>query len=246
MKHGSRIFIIVLLLACILPFSFAFAGDLPPDYMRKGEELLVTLEQMVDPRHTALIIVDVQNDFVYGKGKLSTPLERTNPCEEILSPLNTFIDQCRKIGVPVIYTFTVHAGDLDLPPYKALMVRRDTAPVCMKGSKGAEFPEKLNKPLPNEPIVTKHGYDAFADGNLNTLLRNRGIKSLIFSGIDSAICVDTTLRHGYHLGYYVVMAHDISASPQALRQECAMKQVESNFGFVTTSKDIMQIWNKAK
>lgn len=226
--------------------SFSFAGDLPPDYVRKGEKVLVTLEETIDPRHTALVIVDVQNDFVYGKGQLSTPPGKANPCEEILSPLNAFIDKCRKLGVPVIYTFTIHAGDLDLPPYKARMIRRDTAPVCMRGSKGAEFPDKLNKPLANEPVVIKHGFDAFADGDLYTLLQNRGIKSIIFSGIDSAVCVDTTLRHGFHLGYYVVLAKDMSASPQPSRQECAINLVESQYGFVTTSKNIMQIWDKAK
>jgi nicotinamidase-related amidase len=234
--------ILLLLLGC----SVSFAGDLPPDYVRKGEKVLVTLEETIAPSHTALVIVDVQNDFVYGKGQLSTPPGKTNPCEDILSPLNVFIDKCRKLGVPVIYTFTVHAGDLDLPPYKARMIRRDTAPVCMRGSKGAEFPDKLNKPLANEPIVIKHGFDAFADGDLHTLLQNRGIKSIIFSGIDSAVCVDTTLRHGFHLGYYVVMAKDLSASPLPARQECAVNLVDSQFGFATTSKNIMQIWDKAK
>jgi nicotinamidase-related amidase len=225
---------------------FSFAGDLPPDYVRKGEKVLVTLEETIDPRHTALVIVDVQNDFVYGKGQLSSPPGKVNPCEEILSPLNAFIDKCRKLGVPVIYTFTVHAGDLDLPPYKARMIRRQTAPVCLRGSKGAEFPDRLNKPLAGDPIVTKHGFDAFADGDLHTLLQNRGIKSLIFSGIDSAVCVGTTLRHGFHLGYYVVMAKDLSASPLPSRQECAIDLVDSQFGFVTTSKNIMQLWDKAK
>ena len=246
MRHFVKLPMCVCLIAWIGSFSVAFGGDLPPDYVRKGEKLLVTLEETVDARHSALIIVDVQNDFVYGKGNLSSPAGKINPCEEILSPLNAFIEKCRRIGVPVIYTYTVHAGDLDLPPYKARMVRRETAPVCMRGTKGAEFPEKLSKPLSREPIVTKHGFDAFADGNLHTLLQNRGIKSLIFSGIDTAVCVDTTLRHGFHLGYYVVMAQDICASPQPFRQECAVKLVESQYGFVTTSKEIMQIWDKVK
>ncbi|MBI4632701.1 MAG: cysteine hydrolase family protein [Deltaproteobacteria bacterium] len=244
MKVLSGYVISVFLLSCLV--SLSFAGDLPSDYVRQGEKVLVTLEETINPRHTALVIVDVQNDFVYGKGKLSTPAGKTNPCEEILSPLNAFIEKCRKLGVPVLYTYTVHAGDLDLPPYKARMIRRQTAPVCMRGSKGAEFPDKLNKPLPNEPVVIKHGFDAFADGDLNTLLQNRGIKSIIFSGIDSAVCVDTTLRHGFHLGYYVVLAKDLSASPQPARQECAINLIGSQYGFVSTSKEIMQLWDKAK
>lgn len=160
----------------------ALIGDLPPDYVGKEEKLLVTLEETINPSHTVLIVVDVQNDFVYGKGKLSTPKGKINPFAEIIPPLNRFIAICREIQVPVIYTFTVHGGDLDLPPYKAIKVRNKSAPVCMKGSKGAEFVQKLSKPLPHEPIVIKHGYDAFVDHNLNSLLQNRGVKSLIFSG----------------------------------------------------------------
>lgn len=235
-----------LILLLLLGWSVSFAGDLPTDYVRKGEKVLVTLEETIAPSHTALVIVDVQNDFVYGKGQLSTLPGKTNPCEEILSPLNIFIDKCRKLGVLVIYTFTVHAGDLDLPPYKARMIRRQTAPVCMRGSKGAEFPDKLNKPIANDHVVIKHGFDAFADGDLNTLLQNRGIKSIIFGGIDSAVCVDTTLRHGFHLGYYPVLAKDISASPLPARQECAINLVDSQYGFVSTTKEIMQLWDKAK
>jgi nicotinamidase-related amidase len=222
------------------------AGDLPPDYVRKEEKLLLTLEEMTNPQHTALIIVDVQNDFVYGKGKLSTPPGKANPAEDIISPLNVFIEKCRKVGVPVIYTFTIHAGDLDLPPYKARMVRNQTAPVCMKGSKGGEFPEKLIKPLPHESVVTKHGYDAFADHNLNTLLQNRGIKSLIFSGISTATCVDSTLRHGFHLGYYTVLAEDICAAIQPGEHEYAVQVLGRQYAMVTTTKGIMKIWDKGQ
>jgi len=205
---------------------------------------LLTLEELVDLRHTALIIVDVQNDFVYGDGKLSTPEGEQNACEKIIAPLNTIIDKCRKIGVFVIYIFTIHGGNVDLPPYKARMVRRQKGPVCMQGSKGGEFPLRLNKPLPGEPVVTKHGYDAFADHNLNTILQNRQIKTLIFSGIDTAVCVDSTLRHGFHLGYYCVLAEDICASSRPKRHEYAVELIGSQFGMVTTTKEIMKVWDK--
>jgi hypothetical protein len=64
MRVLLRNLILLLLLSC----SIAVAGDLPADYVRKGEKVLVTLEETINPSHTALVIVDVQNDFVYGKG----------------------------------------------------------------------------------------------------------------------------------------------------------------------------------
>ena len=217
---------------------------MPEGYLRKGERLLVTLDEVVHPEHTALVVVDVQNDFVYGKGKLSTPEGKANPCEEILPPLNRFIDRCRKGRVPVIYTVTIHGGDLDLPPYKARMARRQEGPVCLQGSRGAEFPEKLNAPMGGDAVVTKHGYNAFMDHHLHTVLQNRGVKSLIFGGIDTAVCVDSTLRHAFHLGYYVVLARDICGSDQADRHESALKLLGTFYGLVTTTPEIMQIWDR--
>jgi len=215
-------------------------------YLRKGEKLLITLEEVVNPDHTALIVVDVQNDFVYGRGELRTPPGTVNPREQILSPLNRFIDRCRTMGVPVIYVYTVHAGDLDLPPYKARMVRRREPPVCLKGTRGGEFPEKLNQPLPGDPIVIKHGYDAMADHDLNTILQNRGVRSLIFSGIDTAVCVDSTLRDAFHRGYYVVLAKDICGSDNLKRHEMAIGVIGTFYGLVTTTKEITRVWNKLR
>jgi ureidoacrylate peracid hydrolase len=220
------------------------SSRLPEPYFRKGEKLLVTLDEVVNPRHTALVVVDVQNDFVYGRDRSSTPPGRTNPCERIIPPLNRFIDRCREIGVPVFYVRTFHGGDVDLPVYKARRARERQVPVCMIGSKGAEFPEKLNKPLPGEPIVVKHGYDAMADHDLNTILQNRGTRSLIFSGIDTAVCVDSTLRDAFHRGYYVVLAKDICGSDHLDRQEMAIQLIGAFFGLVATTRQIMRIWDK--
>jgi ureidoacrylate peracid hydrolase len=243
--------IFIFCLAAVLSFvmfSFAVvcAANLTPADYAKGPKVLTTLEEQINPEHTALIVIDMQNDFFYGPGKLSFPPGTTDRRETIITPMNAFIDKCRKMGVPVIYTFTIHAGDLDLPPYKAPKIRKKILPVCVKGSKGGEFPEKLNKPLPNEPVVTKHGYDAFMDHNLHTLLQNRGIKTLIFSGIDTGICVSSTLRHAFHLGYYVVLAEDISAATVPERHNVEAKTIEEVFGFVTSTPGIMQIWEKTK
>jgi nicotinamidase-related amidase len=169
-----------------------------------------------------------------------------DPPEQILGPLNTFIGRCRKIGVPVIYTFTIHAGDLDLPPYKARMARKNEGPVCMRGSKGADFPDKLDKPLPGEAVVVKHGYDAMADHNMNTVLQNRGIKSLIFSGIDTAVCVDSTLRDAFHRGYYIVLAKDICGSDDPDRHARAIKTIGNYYGLVATTAEIMRVWDNVK
>jgi ureidoacrylate peracid hydrolase len=216
---------------------------LPPDYIREEDQLLLTLEDTVSPKHTALLVVDVQNDYVYGKGRTSTPHGQVNRCEEIIGPLNGFIDQCRAFGAQVIFTCTLHGSDFDLAPYKARKVQSQTVPFCLKGTKGVELVEGLKKPLPHESVIIKHGNDAFLYHNLNTVLQSRGIKTLIFSGLDTAVCVDTTLRHAFHLGYYVVLAADICTSPSRERHVFAVNLIREMWGCVTSSTEISAIWN---
>jgi ureidoacrylate peracid hydrolase len=71
-------------------------------------------------------------------------------------------------------------------------------------------------------------------------------ESLIFAGIDTMMCVHGTLSHAFHLGYYPVLAQDICASVKSEWHEFAVNLIGIKFGLVTTSNEIMQIWDKAK
>ena len=84
------------------------------------------------------------------------------------------------------------------------------------------------------------------DSDLNTLLQNRGIKTLVFGGIDSAVCVDTNIRHAFHLGYYTIFASDICASPDPDRHTSAIKLIQSQYGFVTTTSEIVKVWDSKR
>lgn len=211
-------------------------------YLREKETLLLTLKEVVQPAHTALIVVDMQNDFVHGRGKTEpaqgAPL---NAIEEMTPRLARFVEICRGVGVPVFWIVTHHGRDLDLPAYKARMVRRKEGPVAMEGTIGAQLVGELS-PRKGERLFIKHGYDGFTGTDLDTSLKNRGIATLIMSGTATDVCVDTTLKRGFHLGYYIMAGSDIMATESQGAQEMHLRNIERQYGLVATSREIAKIW----
>jgi len=212
------------------------------EYLGDDEKLLLTLEEVVNPKHTALIVVDMQNDFVHGRGKTQpsqgNPL---NPMEEMTPHLLTFIKICRKVSVPVFWIVTYHGRDIDLPAYKARMARRGEGPICIEGTKGAEIISELG-PQKEERVFVKHGYDGFTGNDLDICLKNKEIVSLIMSGTATNTCVDATLKHGFHLGYYIVVGSDITSTLTEGAQDMYLKSFSRHYALIATSKEVANIW----
>lgn len=211
-------------------------------YLREDERVLLTLGEIVYPKHTALIIVDMQNDFVYGLGEIGpTPTKIYYANEKMILSLLEFVEVCRKFGVQIFWIITHHGRDIDLPPYKARMARRGEPPVCIEGSKGAELIGEL-VPKRGERIFIKHGYDGFTGTDLDICLKNRGIDTLIMSGFSTNTCVDATLKHGFHLGYYIVVGSDITSTATEGVQDIYLRNFSTHYGLVTSSKEVAKIW----
>lgn len=211
-------------------------------YLREDEKLLLSLEEVVNPKHTALVVVDMQNDFVHGKGNIKYPQESSiNPIEKMTPFLVRFIDTCRKISIPIFWIITYHGRYLDLPAYKARMARRKEAPLVMEGTIGANLINELS-PQREERLFVKHGYDGFTGNDLDMSLKNHGISTLIMSGTATDVCVDATLKHGFHLGYYIVAGSDIMATETEGAQDMYLMNVKKHYGLVATSIEITKIW----
>ena len=214
-------------------------------YLRQDEKLLLSLEEVVHPRQTALVVVDMQNDFVHGRGK-STPKkgEPLNPVQKTVPALRAFVALCRKAGSPVFWIVTHHEKDIDLPAYKALMVRRGALPVCMEGTRGAKLIREL-EPDKEERLFIKHGYDGFTGTDLDICLKNRGITTLIMSGVATGTCVAATLIRGFHLGYYVVICPDLTANISPGSKDVFLENFAKHYALVASSKEVTKIWNKS-
>ncbi len=213
-------------------------------YLRKDEKLLLSIAEVCDPQYTALIIVDMQNDFVYGRGQ-STPKrgEPLTPPQEIIPDLREFVEFCRLVGVPIFWIVTHHAGDIDFPAYKALIARRAALPVCVEGTKGTEIIKEL-VPGKEERLFVKHGYDAFTGTDLDVCLKNRNIRTLIMSGVGTGTCVAATLIHGFHLGFYIVVSPELTATVTYGRKELFFDGFQQHYALIASSKEIAAMWNK--
>ena len=209
-------------------------------------ELLKTLDRIVGPVHSALLVIDPQKVFCSSKSALvlNKGLD-TSRIKTAIPRLNEFINNCRKFKIAVFWTRQVYTKDTMLPNQKARELDKNgNLWFCREDNPEVEWYDKVEKPIEEEPVVTKWCFDAFQDTNLHLQLQCKGIKTLLLTGFNSNCCVETTARHGYHLGYYIVAVSDCIDCYKKSLHESAMLNIKELFGNVVLSGDIVKIFQK--
>jgi ureidoacrylate peracid hydrolase len=208
------------------------------------DELLSTLEQKVSPAHAALLVIDVQNDFVADGGFFDQIGADVKTIQRVIPPLAQLVDRAREAGLLVVFIQAIYD-----PRYlSAPMRERDLRvgrrmPRCLTGSWGAEF--HVIAPRPNEPVVIKHRYSAFAKPELNDLLKCRGIRSLLLAGVATDTCVESTGRDAYFMDYYVTLLADCCACAAERDHRVALERFERDYGAVVNSADVIEAWKRS-
>ena len=199
-----------------------------------------------DPATTAIVVVDVQNDFCDPAGACARNGSDVTAAVEMVPRLERLLDSARAAGVMVVFIQTTHDETTDSPAWLAR--RGDASPVlaapagnCRTGTWGAEFYRVA--PQPGEPVVIKHRYSAFAGTNLDVVLRTAGIDSLLLTGVSTNVCVESTLRDGLFAEYRVTLVEDCAASFEAEAHAATVENVAKYFGVVTTSEEIGSTWS---
>lgn len=146
---------------------------------------------------SAIIVVDMLNDFVYGALKCDRGLSIIPKTKELL-------DSARKHGVPVIFSNDAHIKGVD----HELKLWGDHA---IKGTEGAQVIEELG-PKEGDYIVEKRRYSGFFHTDLDLLLKELGVETIIVCGLHTHMCVRHTCADGYCLGYEIVVAKDATNS----------------------------------
>jgi ureidoacrylate peracid hydrolase len=208
--------------------------------------MLRTLDEKIDPKHAALIVVDVQNDFCHPDSPLARDGRDLSAAQAMVPRLVTLIDDARAAGVPVIFVQMVltDATTSEVSREQRLRSRPHADPsdyICKEGSWGADF--YLVSPLPGETIVKKHRYSAFVDTNLDLILRSMGIKTLIMTGVATNVCVESTARDGFMRDYYIVFAADCSACYWPERHDATLTNIEQTFGVVADADQLARVWS---
>jgi ureidoacrylate peracid hydrolase len=208
-----------------------------------GDDLLSTLEQKADPAHAALVVVDVQNDFLAEGGHYHRAGNDVVPMQAAMAALPELVERARQAGVLIVFIQAIYDPEYLSGPMRERNRRRGVeAPRCITGSWGADF--WTVQPQPGDLVVVKHRYSAFAGTELDGLLKERGIRSLLLCGVATEVCVESTARDGYFLDYYITMVADCCATGQREDQESALRRCQRDFGVVATAAEIVGAWER--
>ena len=114
---------------------------------------------------------------------------------------------------------------------------------CQEGTWGADF--YVVEPAESEQVIVKHRYSAFMGTELDVLLRSQGVENLIFVGVTTNVCVDSTARHGYMLDYHIIVVEDCTASYSEESHQATLSNIRRAFGRVATADEIATVWRQA-
>lgn len=189
------------------------------------------------PEESALIVVDMQEDFVNPDNPLCVPeAYRQVPRIKVL------IEACREIGVPVVYTAYNIASDCCADFYEYWDAVADGA--GREGSEGADIYHEIY-PQPGERVIrVKHTYDSFAGTDLDYVLRNRGIKTIVVCGTLTNFCCESTARSGYALNYHVVFGSDVNATDNAQAHDATIRTMRRGYARVMDHRTIIDLLRK--
>ena len=117
-------------------------------------------------------------------------------------------------------------------------------PACEEGSWGGDFVSGIG-PKPGEIVITKHRYSAFLNTELETVLRARDVRTLVFAGVSTNCCVESSVREAFMKDFYVVVSSDATAAYTAAQHEGALKTIEMLFGEIASIHEIRDVWRSS-
>jgi ureidoacrylate peracid hydrolase len=182
----------------------------------------------MDPKHTALVLIEYQNDFTSEGGTLHGAVKGVMESTHMLANTIETVKKARELGATIVYapiTFTDDYHELSSQPYGILKGVVDSRSF-RKGSWGADIVDVLKPQAEDIVIEGKRGLCGFATTNLDFILRSRGITNIALGGFLTNCCVESTMRTGYEKGYNVITLKDCTATLSEEEQRLA---VEKNY-----------------
>ena len=209
------------------------------------------LAAKVRPSQTAVIVVDMQNDFCTEGGAmhqlgLGVGLD---PIREMIPNLVSFLGEARAAGVPIVYIQAVYNSDDNRYLSDVWLEHAERRrgglytriPLCKEGSWGAEVIDEI-APQPDDFIIQKHRYSAFIDTPLQQLLRNGGIRTILVTGVGTNGCVESTARDGFMLDFYTVTVADCCSTYWPEQHKSSLRDLDILFGEVRNADEIVGCW----
>src|SRR5450432_2134933 len=202
---------------------------------------------------TALLMIDFQRDFcvVGGYSDRFAGLDWVKP---ILGPARSLLEAARRAGLLVVHTREGYAPDLsDCSPAKLERSRKAGSEIgsfgpmgrlLIRGEHGHDIVDEL-RPIAGELVIDKASYGAFCGTHCESMLRARGVDTLVFAGVTADVCVHTTLREAYDRWFDCAYVKDaISCFDPEIRRACE-KMIEEEggiWGTLTAVDDVLKTW----
>ena len=209
-------------------------------------ELTTDAKTKVDPDVATIVVVDVQNDFCHPEGNLARNGGDVSACGAMAENLQRLLTAARQHDVPIVWIQTWRDHTSNSAPWLArnsiYLDPPADAPIgnCAKDTWGAEF--FVVHPEGDEPVARKIRYNAFTGTDLETLLRVIGRPSLLFTGVATNMCVESTLREALFREFHVTLVHDCCAATSPEAHEATKHNVERGFGPVLGTDEILARW----
>ncbi|MFA9381129.1 MAG: cysteine hydrolase family protein, partial [Acetanaerobacterium sp.] len=197
------------------------------------------LLQLLPGTRTAVLVIDVQNDYCAPEGALAGRGCDVSGIPPMMLKLHKLIACARTADIPVIFIRTNHEEATDSQVWK-MRGSGNMSKVCRKDSWGAEFFEV--SPQRSEIVVIKHRYSAFINTRLDSVLRSLKIDTLIVTGVSTNVCVESTARDGCMLDYNIVFVADACASYNPAAHKMTLENIAGYFGTVCETEEIATLW----
>lgn len=209
-----------------------------PNYRVRETMNSEKLKVKVHPDYTALVMVDMQRDYCCEGGVLEKMGFDINPSKKLATRLNEFVSQARRILKFIIHLRMELNSSLRSPAlaehYERVGLQRKHDPSL------SEFYGVT--PKEGEVVIPKYRYSGFVSTYFDRYLRSNGIKTLVLTGLSTNVCVESTARDGFMRDYHIVVPKDMTEGTSSDAKKWSLLNIDTFFGEVVDSKDLLDCW----
>ena len=202
------------------------------------------METKFDPKRTAVLVIDMQNDLAKNDSGWFAPLGQMVKSNHVIDNFVKLVRGAREGGIPIIHVKTIRrkdGADVVARVTDFLLqgvVPKEMPPILVEGTPGAAFIDEL-QPATEDYVVAKRRSSAFHNTDLDMLLRTRGVDTLIVGGLVTNGCVENTLRGAVERDFNVILLSDCCAAVVEQAHDYAVKNVFPGLGRVRTADEVL-------